>query len=59
LKPSCLIILTHCPKKKAFPSNPNDDNRMNPSIDMAYGKMKKSSHSINGFEIICLAMNRV
>jgi hypothetical protein len=39
---------------QAFPSNP-----MNPSIEMAYGKKKKSSHSMNGFEIICLAMNRV
>jgi hypothetical protein len=46
-------------KKKAFVSNPNDDNSMNPSIEMAYGKRKKSSHSKNGFEIICLAMNRV
>jgi len=61
LKPSCLIVLTHgqTKKKEAFASKPNDDNSMNPSIEMAYGKRKKSSHSKNGFEIICLAMNRV
>jgi hypothetical protein len=29
------------PKNEAFPSNPNDDNPMNPSIEMAYGKKEK------------------
>jgi hypothetical protein len=40
-------LSNYCQKKKAFPSNPNDDNPMNPSIEMAYGKRKKSSLSLS------------
>jgi hypothetical protein len=59
LKLSCLIVLTHGQKKKLFLQTQMMITQWILQLKWHMGKRKKSSHSKNGFEIICLAMNSV